>query len=37
LSWDRYLINLGAIYERLCEYSGNRNQEALQSIQAASF
>jgi glycosyltransferase involved in cell wall biosynthesis len=37
LRWDRYLVSLGAIYERLYEYSHNRSQEALQDIVAAGF
>jgi glycosyltransferase involved in cell wall biosynthesis len=35
--WDRYLVNLGIIYQGLCEYSRNRNPEALQSVRASSF
>jgi glycosyltransferase involved in cell wall biosynthesis len=37
LRWDRYLVNLGVIYERLCEYSRNRRPEVLQDILAAGF
>jgi glycosyltransferase involved in cell wall biosynthesis len=37
LRWDQYLVNLGVIYERLCEYSRNRSQDALQGILAAGF
>jgi len=37
LGWDRYLVNLGMIYERLSEYSGNRSPKALQDILLASF
>jgi glycosyltransferase involved in cell wall biosynthesis len=37
LCWDRYLANLGVIYEQLCEYSRSRNPEALQGILAAGF
>ena len=37
LCWDRYLANLGVIYECLGEYSRTRNPEALQGILAAGF
>jgi glycosyltransferase involved in cell wall biosynthesis len=37
LNWDNYLVNLGVIYERLCEYSLSRNREALKGVLAAGF
>jgi glycosyltransferase involved in cell wall biosynthesis len=37
LRWDYYLANLGVIYERLCEYSRNRNPDVLQDIVATGF
>jgi glycosyltransferase involved in cell wall biosynthesis len=37
LRWDRYLANLGVIYERLCEHARNRSPEVLQDVLAAGF
>jgi hypothetical protein len=37
LSWERYLVNLGLIYQGLHEYALNRSPEALQGILGSGF
>lgn len=37
LRWERYLFNLGLIYEQLGEYSRDRSPDSLSAILASSF